>query len=167
MIENLQWDSSSTPLENIRPQQVLLGELSYVNIASRPDISFSVNKIARTTHKPTKETFRALKRVLKHLVATAEEGLCYKPFVEKEIVLQVFSDASFADIREEKLKSTAGFLTYLNGALIDWRSAKIKWVCTSTCTAELLGLYNAVTKTLHLAYMLKEIFDCIQSKNVE
>ena len=29
-----------------------------------------------------------------------------------------------------------------------------------TCTAELLGLYNAVTKTLHLAYMLKEIFDC-------
>ena len=63
MMENLVWSSASTKLTDIRKQQVLLGELSYLNQVSRPDISFAINKIARTTTKATKETYRSLKRV--------------------------------------------------------------------------------------------------------
>ncbi len=158
MIEALKWDSKSVALTDIRVQQVLLGELSYINLCTRPDVSFSINKIARVTTKATKQSYRALKRVLKYLGRTKEKGLVFNHVKTDKHVLSIYSDASFADIVEDDMKSTSGYITYLNGAVVDWKTSKIKWVCTSTCSAEFLGLYKAIMSTLHLAYLLEEVF---------
>jgi len=161
MIENLKWSSDSTRLEDIRNQQVLLGELSYINQISRPDISVAINKISRTTQKATKESYRALKRVLKFLVGSKEKQLIFTRWKNKEksLNITIYSDSSFADIEEDKYKSTGGYLIYINENLVAWKCSKIKWVSTSTCVSEFLAMYLAVKEGLRIAYFIEEMFE--------
>ena len=48
IIQNLKWDSKSSPLKNIRPVQKIIGELSYVANMARPELSYAVNRTARS-----------------------------------------------------------------------------------------------------------------------
>lgn len=128
MIENCKWTEYSTKLDNIRTQQVLVGELMYINMSSRPDISYSVNRIARSNSKATKETYRAAKRVLQYLLNTSDKGTTYKKWNNKsEVKLEIYSDSSFADIVSDGYKSTGGYIILLNGSVVGWKSYKIKW----------------------------------------
>ena len=79
MLPNLKWTNKSASLDYIKPLQVLFGELNYIAGLTRPDIAFSVNKIARSLHDGTKEVFRAAKRILAYLVNTHDLALRVKP----------------------------------------------------------------------------------------
>lgn len=52
----------------------LLGKLQYLSF-TRPDISFTVNKLAQFMHKPLDAHRRALKRLLRYLHSTCNHGL--------------------------------------------------------------------------------------------
>eukprot|EP00924_Labyrinthula_sp_SR-Ha-C_P007640 maker-scaffold_42-snap-gene-2.80-mRNA-1 protein AED:0.41 eAED:0.42 QI:0/0/0/1/1/1/2/0/262 len=129
MIENLKWDKNSVALDNIKPLQKLFGELNYLSTMSRPDISYSVNRIARRLHDGTKEVYRRAKSILAYLCGTSDLGLIMKRFSGAS-KLELYCDASFADDKLEKFRSTGGYLIFLNGGLIHWKSKKIKMVCT-------------------------------------
>eukprot|EP00924_Labyrinthula_sp_SR-Ha-C_P010329 maker-scaffold_23-snap-gene-3.42-mRNA-1 protein AED:0.28 eAED:0.32 QI:0/0/0/1/0.33/0.5/4/0/1204 len=157
MIENLKWDENSVALDNIKPLQKLFGELNYLSTMSRPDISYSVNRIARRLHDGTKEVYRRAKSILAYLCGTSDLGLIMKRFsgVSK---LELYCDASFADDKLEKFRSTGGYLIFLNGGLIHWKSKKIKMVCTSTAQSEYLSLYTGVREVLFVARLLDDFF---------
>ena len=130
MIENMKWNDSSVRLHDIKPQQVLIGELMYLNMCTRPDISYAVNRVARTTARATKETYRAAKRILQYVYNTMDLQLQFNRWDTKsQPVLEVFSDSSFADIVQDGYKSTGGFIITLNGNVVGWKSYKIKWAC--------------------------------------
>ena len=158
MIENLKWKKSSKELENIRSLQKLIGELSYIGNLSRPDVTFAINKISRVLHKPTKETYEAAKRVLSYLCNTSELAIKVCNWDKEKWELILFCDSSFADNVDDKYKSTAGNICYLNGTPISWKSKKLKWVCTSSSESEYMSCYFGIRNAMKIAFDLEEIY---------
>ena len=158
MIPNLTWIANSVPLEDLTPLQKLFGELNYVAGLTRPDIAYAVNRIARRLHDGTKEVFRAAKRILAYVVGTNDLALRVKAWDSPEWDMTLYCDASFADVVEDKYKSTGGFLLLLNDSIISWKSKKMKWVCSSTAEAEYLALYFSTKEALYLGYLVQEFF---------
>jgi len=71
-------------------------------------------------------------------------------------VLQLSSDASFADDPESR-KSTQGYLMKLFSGAITWQSSKQKTVTTSTTEAELLSLSHTARETIALYRLFEQI----------
>ncbi len=71
-------------------------------------------------------------------------------------VLQLSSDALFADDPETR-KSTQGYLMKLLGGAIMWQSSKQKTVTTSTTEAELLSLSHIARETIALYRLFEHI----------
>ena len=89
-------------LPNLEYVKRLFRELKRMAGLTRPYIAFSVNKIARRLHDGTKEFFRAAKRTLANLVRTQDLALRIKPWDKRPMKLELLTDASFADIPDEK-----------------------------------------------------------------
>jgi len=157
MIYNLKWNYDSSLLETKKKLQKIFGELNYISGLTRPDIAFSVNKIARRLQNPSKEVFRAAKRIVAYLVSTVNLSLKIQGR-SQDWKLSIFTDSSFADIEEEKFKSTGGFIVYLNDSIVSWKSKKLRYICTSTSEAELLAVFEGAKEGLFIAFLLKEIF---------
>ena len=71
----------------------------------------------------------------------------------------VYTDASYADIKDDKFRSTAGFIIHLNNSLISWKTKKLKWVCCSTAESEYLGVYFGAREAIGLARLIKDFHD--------
>jgi len=75
-------DCPSTPdeadeMKNI-PFREALGSLMWLQVATRPNITFSVNKLARFAHNPGKAHWNALKHVMAYIKGTIDYGITYK-----------------------------------------------------------------------------------------
>lgn len=69
--------SSADPIE----YRWVIGALQYLFL-TRPNISFLVNKLAQSMHKPTKLHWIIVKRVLRHLKGTLNHGILLKRTVD-------------------------------------------------------------------------------------
>ena len=164
MAENFKWDPKSEVLENKRALQKIIGELSYMSNLVRHDVAFPVNKIARTVGNPTRQGLKAARRVLEYLVQTKDQALVYKrwkalPNGNRKWDLSVYSDASFADLENEKAHSSGGYVIKLNGSTIAWKSKKLDWVACSTTIAEFYAIHLATLEAIYIARFLEEMFD--------
>jgi hypothetical protein len=56
----------------------LLGELQFLANSTRPDIAFAVNRLASYTANPSLQHFAAVKRVLRYLAGTKDQGITYR-----------------------------------------------------------------------------------------
>ena len=60
-IPRLKWKKGSILLKDLKPLQQIFGDLKYISGLTRPDVAYSVNRIARKLHQPTKELIGAAK----------------------------------------------------------------------------------------------------------
>jgi len=67
----------------------VVGALQYVTL-TRPELSFSVNKVCQYMHNPQLTHWKALKRILRYLAGTATQCLCLYSSLSYLIV--TFSD---------------------------------------------------------------------------
>ena len=83
-------NKSGVPVSQLRYSQII-GSLQYLANGTRPDISYSVSKLARYTSCPNRTHWDALDRVLRYLKGTIHLGLHYMRFpgVLEDIVMQV------------------------------------------------------------------------------
>lgn len=73
------------------PYRQVIGNLMYLSIGTRPDITFSVNSASQYLENPMKIHWNACKRILKYLKGTIDHGF-YFP-AEQKNHLQAFCDA--------------------------------------------------------------------------
>ena len=57
--------------------QLAVGSLLYLSIATRPDITYAVSNVAKFCAKPTKQHWVAVKRIIRYLKGTQQYGLLY------------------------------------------------------------------------------------------
>ncbi|OMO62750.1 hypothetical protein CCACVL1_22657 [Corchorus capsularis] len=136
----------------------IIGALQYLSL-TRPDISFSVNKLAQFMHQPTEVYWQTLKRILRYLKGTLDTGLLLsnsdsnsKHFMD----LKSYADADWAGDTSDR-KSTQHFLVYLNGNLISWNCNKQKSVARSSTEAEYKAIASAAAELAWIENLLSEL----------
>ncbi|KAL8149671.1 hypothetical protein AgCh_006619 [Apium graveolens] len=127
-------NSSGIPVSQLRYSQII-ESLQYLANVTRPDISYSVSKLARYTSCPNKTHWEALNRVLRYLKGTISLGLHYRRFPG---VHEGYSDASWIAKKSGSNGVTAYVFT-LAGA-VSWKSSRQTLITLSTFEAELCAL---------------------------
>ena len=125
----------------------VIGSLMYLMNCTRPDLTYTVSRLARYTSNPGSEHYKAIVRVLRYLRFTRDYGLHYTRYPE---VLEGFTDASWiSDIQDSK--STTGYVFTLGGAVVSWKSSKQTVITRSAMEAEFVALdkcrYSRLAKT--------------------
>ncbi|XP_038891702.1 uncharacterized mitochondrial protein AtMg00810-like [Benincasa hispida] len=111
-------------LDNPSGYRILVGALQYCTL-TRPDISFSVNKLCQFIHAPTISHLQAAKRLLWYLKGTTHHGILLTK--SPVLALTCYTDADWASCLDDR-QSTSGFCVFLGLSLISWSSSKQKVV---------------------------------------
>lgn len=134
------------------PYREAIGSLMYLANATRPDIAYPVNYLARKQLSPTEEDWNEVKRILRYLRGTTDIGL---KFTSNSENLEALTDSSFRDC--ENSTSTSGYIIKLFGDVIAWRSRKQSCTTLSTCQAEYLSMSDACQELIALDKSIRYI----------
>ncbi len=146
-------EESKKLYQNKKRYQSMIGALLYLSNTTRPDITYSVNFLARKMSNPTEQDNLFAKRVLRYLNGTRKMKLRYDQKGEK---LVGYSDASYAEDKRDR-KSTSGYTFVANGGAISWKSNKQPTVTLSSCEAEYIALANAAKEAMWLKSLCREV----------
>lgn len=135
------------------PYGTLVGKLLYVNITTRPDISYAVNRLCRYLKDPGPKHWEAAKQVVRYLKNTADYELKY---YGNKMDLTGYCDADWAGDTENR-KSTCGFIFFLGKGPISWSTKQQSVVARSSAEAEYLALSYATEEAIHLRQLLAEL----------
>lgn len=155
---------ASTPMEvgfQIDPDQAvidvpyrqIIGSLMYLATSTRPDIMFPVAYLSRVLDKPSVQTWKAAKRILRYLQSTKTLGLKYKKSNLNRI--ESFSDADWAADKTDR-KSVSGNIVLYGENAVSWFSKKQDCVALSTAEAEYVAAAAAAQELIYLKGVLSE-----------
>ena len=157
-------EEEGASLEKIREAQGLAGELTWISCRSRPDISFSVSKIARMLSRRPEAAIRAARQVIGYLLHTRAYCLHYGGPTDPELeghllrqressVVETFTDASFG---VESGRSQSGVIVTSGGCVVGWLSLTQPFTTLSTCESELIAACEGLTLTQALLPLWSE-----------
>ncbi len=135
--------------------QSAVGSLLYLATRSRPDIAFAVNNVARFCSRPTKQHWKAVKRIFRYLRGTTHLGLLYAREVESDVLIG-YSDADWGGDCND-CKSTSGYLFQIGGTAVTWKSKKQSCVALSTAEAEYMALSGAAQEAIWLRELTSDL----------
>ena len=113
----------------------LIGSLMYLAIVTRPDIAYSVNKLAQYSSAPKPKHWTAIKCVFRYLKGTKYSELVYGR--SPELIndrINFYCDADWASDLDRKLIS--GYVVTIAGVAVAWSSKKQSTIAPSTPEAE-------------------------------
>lgn len=143
------------PVDNLTHSfQRLVGSLLFLQICSRPDISFAVLLLSQHCSSPEPRHFAAAKRVLRYLKGTRSYRLHYGG-ESQHLPLSGLSDADWAGDRKDRA-SISGFVWSLGGGPISWSAKKQNCIALSTTEAEYVALTRAVQEGIWLRQSLNQ-----------
>ena len=141
--------------DNQRYQQQIRN-LNYLTVNTRPNIIYTINKLAKGNHRPSDAFQRILKHVWQYLQGTKDFGIVIGTLPGKPPSLVVYADTAFADDLRTRY-STAGHIAMLGSSLIYWTSRLQNLVTTSTTKAEFINLTPAGKTLLWLSSLLSQM----------
>jgi histone deacetylase 1/2 len=139
----------------------IVGGLQYITV-TRPEISYSVNKVCQFLSSPLEDHWKAVKRILRYLQGTLHHGLLIKPApMHTPLSIIGFCDADWASDPDDR-RSTSGACIYLGPNLISWWAKKQTLVARSSAEAEYRSLAQASAEILWIQSLLRELRVIIQ-----
>ncbi|KAK8557982.1 hypothetical protein V6N13_050332 [Hibiscus sabdariffa] len=115
----------STPQERERMSQIpyasAIGSIMYAMICTRPDLSYALSMTSQYQENPGEGHWIAVNNILKYLIRTKDAFLVYGG--EEELAIKGYTDASSQTDKDDS-RSQPGFLFYLNGGAVSWKSLK-------------------------------------------
>jgi len=157
----------------------IVGALLWLDINTRPDLSYAVNQLSKYLNNPGLEHWYAMEQVLRYLKGTSDYGLCYDASNgDKQLLSQLFglnsssfnnSDtepnimepiiASDADFNRDNdtSKSVSGYVYMLAGAPISWHSTTQSVVALSSMESEYIAACAAAQEAVWLKSVIEEL----------
>ncbi|KAL5569887.1 hypothetical protein UlMin_026462 [Ulmus minor] len=131
----------------------VVGALQYVTL-TRPDISFAVNKACQFMQSPTSAHWLAVKRILRYLRGTMQDGI--KLQASDHLQIQAYTDADYASTPDDR-RSSSGYCLYMGENLVSWSATKQKVVSRSSAESEYRGLAIATAEIVWTLFLLQEL----------
>lgn len=133
----------------------IVGELLYLAVCMRPDISFAVNALAQKNTAPTACFYAAAKHLLRYLSGTL--NLCAHFGGDRaDEGLHAFCDADWASSVEDRL-SISGYAWFYTGGLIPHVSKKQATHALSSTEAEYMAVTHVMQEGLWLKSFITEL----------
>lgn len=154
-------DSPSTPEQHAEMQSVpyinSVGALMYLAVSTRPDIAYTVSKLARFNSNPGKTHWAAVKHLFRYLKGTMDLKLTYGPNRSPSAELfSTFSDADYGmDI--DSGRSTGGYMVRIGSGAVNWSSKLQPVVSLSTTEAEYIAAVEAGKEVAWMRNLLTEL----------
>ena len=104
-------DSEKKEMDD-KPYRSVLGSVMWGQLATRPDLSFSVSLLARFQANPGIEHWRALLHVIGYIKNTIDYGLIYSR--DCSISPTAFVDADYGGCKDTR-RSTLGYVFMMAG----------------------------------------------------
>ncbi|KAK6151891.1 hypothetical protein DH2020_014526 [Rehmannia glutinosa] len=141
------------PFVDVSLYRSIVGGLHYVTV-TRPEISYSVNKVSQFMQAPSDKHWKALKRILRYLAGTLHLGLQFTP--SNSLSLTAYADADWGADPDDR-RSTSGFCIFMGNNLISWSSKKQPLVSRSSTEAEYRSLAYAICDLIWLQSLFQEL----------
>lgn len=127
------------------------GKKQFLASQTRPDIAFATNYLARFNIRPNKQCWSALKDETRYLQGSKKLGILFRRELANPDNLRplAYSDADWAGA-DPKSKSTTGYIIFVNGAPVSWRSQRQGGVSKSTTESEYIAASEAACKLIWL-----------------
>ena len=145
------WDYSS-----------IVGMLIYLATNSRPDISFAVSQVARFNHHPREPHGKAVKTIIRYLAGTKDQGTSVT--LSNSLNIDTFVDADFAglykhepDAEPTSAKSRLGYIVFLAGCPLVWKSQLQQEIALSTAESEYASLSIAMKTVIPIQNIVREV----------
>lgn len=142
--QEYEW-ASKTPYQN------LVGALIYASRSTRPDINFAVHHAARSNTSYRSSHWKSAKRTLSYLKHTQNASLTYHNTNSEELI--GYADSDWASDSSDR-KSVYGYIFFLAGAPVTWKTKKQESVALSTCEAEYYAMCEAAQEATYLRNVL-------------
>ena len=133
------------------PYRSLVGSLNYLAVATRPDISFAVGRLATVLDCYRPEHWDAATRVVRYLKGTRQFSLDLSG--TNPIRPIGFSDSDYANCPTTS-RSIGGYCFTLGSGMVSWASRKQPVTADSSCYAEYISLHEASHEVLFLRQLL-------------
>ncbi|KAL5569471.1 hypothetical protein UlMin_026046 [Ulmus minor] len=163
------------PLDDPSSYRRMIGKMFYLTI-TRPDISYSVNRLSQFLSNLRMPDMKVAQRVLQYIKSTSGQGL-YFPSDSKlqllayaeaslpnnniaeqpdpEVQIKVYADADWGTCLDTR-RLVSSFCVFLGNSLISWKSKKQHIVSRSSAEAEYRAMANATCEFTWLVSLLKE-----------
>lgn len=152
----------SPPATDINTYREIIGSLMYLTLGTRPDLTYAVNVASRAQDSPTEAHFKLVKRILRYLKGTIEDGIQFRKTISS--VIEAYSDADHAGEKMTR-RSTSGVLMKYCGGPVMWKSKLQKCVAQSSMEAEFVAASEASKSLVWLDRLLKET-EIIEAKSI-
>ena len=174
-----QLETSAQVVVTKQYQQLVLGDLNWLSISTRPDLTSILTLLSEYTHKPSPQHLDSARFVAKYLSSTRTVGLYYTSntsehlnayvhFPRNRDSLAAICDANWGPMDASvpkpdsipleqnfsALRSVSGWLAFYNGYPIAWGCVRHKDTAQSSCQAEI----HAMNETTKLLLELKLLF---------
>jgi hypothetical protein len=135
------------------PYLSAIGAILYLAQCTRPDISFSVNLLARYSSAPTRRHWNGVKHIFRYLKGTIDLGLYYS--CERANLVGYADSGYLSD--PHKGRSQTGYIFLNSNAAISWKSTKQTLVATSSNHSEILALHEASRECVSLRSLIQHV----------
>ena len=149
--------STTLPKADMLKYRSGTGSLLYLVKHSRPDIANAVRELSKVMDKATAGHMKELLRCIKYVLDTRNRKLCYKLKRTDKIEITGICDSDYAGDPESR-RSVTGYLVYVNGCPVAWRSRQQKVTSLSSCESE----YYAITEVATEMMYVKQLFDFLE-----
>ena len=137
-----------------KPYRSILGSIMWGQLATRPDLSFSVSLLARFQANPGIDHWNALMHVVGYIKNTLDYGLTYSR--DSDLSPSAYVDSDYGGCKDTR-RSTSGYVFTMSGGAVSWSSKRQATVALSTVEAEYVAMSRCAQQMVWMHSWLDEV----------